>query len=159
MNHTNVIHKTMKHILFLLAFYSFTFNISAQKGLKVPEKVKRAFAEDYSNVNSAKWEVEGDSFEAEWKEGKLEMSVLYSVDGTLIQTETEMDVATLPSTVSAFFKKESISAKIDEASRIVLSGGVVNYEVEAGGTDYLFDSEGNLIGSESEDDEGDGEDE
>lgn len=118
---------------------------------KIPEAVKTAMKTMYPDVKTTKWEMEDGMYEAEFDQNKTEISVLFKADGSLYQTEAEINVTDLPAEVNLYLTKKLPGEKIKEASKIIFADGTINYEAEAGGKDYLFDAQGNFIGIESDD--------
>ncbi|MBU0488204.1 MAG: PepSY-like domain-containing protein [Bacteroidetes bacterium] len=145
-------------ILFALAIFATGLYAQKVKPQDVPEPVKTAFAKLYAGVTVDKWEKEDGNFEAEFKKDGKEISVLFDAAGTLMQTEEEIAVSALPQAVADYVSKNLGGKKIDEASKITLADGTVNYEAEVGKKDYIFDAAGKFIkqdeeGAQDEDDE------
>lgn len=112
---------------------------------KVPAVVVNAFKAKYPKVEKAKWEMEDGNYEAGFDLNDEETSVLITPHGNIIETETEIAVSALPAKVIAYVKTNLGDKKIKEASIIIDAKGVKKYEAEVGGTDYVFDENGNLI--------------
>lgn len=121
----------------------------------VPETVKTKFTSLYPFVTKVKWEIEHGKYEAEFKENTIEKSVIFQPDGTYVQTEIEIPVSTLPAAINEYLEKELLGKKIKEASEITSADGTVSYEAEIGKTDFLFDANGKLLRSESENNDDD----
>lgn len=143
----------MKTIIILFSILAFAFNASAQKVSEsdVPTVVKTNFASMFPGVKADKWEIENGKYEAEFKQNKIESSVLFEANGTYVQTETEIAVSELPSGVKDYALKNLPGKKIKEASRITAADGSITYEAEIHGADYIFDSNGNFLRKETED--------
>ncbi|MFM9986078.1 MAG: PepSY-like domain-containing protein [Flavobacteriales bacterium] len=141
----------MKTYALLFTCMSLVCCITAQKKITVPDAVVNAFTAAYPKVTAVEWELEDGMYEAEWEENKMETSVLYTAEGTLVQTETEIAVASLPQSIQDYVTKNLKGQKIKEASKIVAANGTISYEAEVGGKDYIFDSNGNLLSTEEED--------
>jgi hypothetical protein len=137
----------MKKILLLLAFASTIGVASAQKlaATDVPQAVKASFAKLYPSASDVKWEKENGKFEAEFKLGKIEQSVLLNANGQLEETEVEIDVKSLPATAQEYVKKHYPNEPIKEAAKITDAKGIVTYEAELKGKDIIFDAKGNFI--------------
>jgi hypothetical protein len=129
-------------ILLLLTTSVFSQRI---KSSGVPQLVKEKFATLYPEVKNVKWEKEKANYEANFVKDKQSMSVLIDSNGNLIETETEITVSSLPSEVKNAASKKFPGSKIKEASKIIDSKGIVKYEVEVKGKDYLFDKDGNAL--------------
>lgn len=134
--------------MLLLAFAAITLRGYSQK-LKeheVPSAVKESFYKTYPGLKDVSWEKEKDgNFEAEFKSGGKEQSVVLDSKGAILETETEIAVAELPATVQEYIAKTYKDAKIKEAARITDAKGVISYEAEVKGSDLLFDAKGNFI--------------
>lgn len=50
----------------------------------------------FPDVKADKWEKEDGKYEAEFRQNKVETSVLFEASGTYVQTETEIAVSELP---------------------------------------------------------------
>lgn len=143
----------MKKILAILIVHSFCSCICAQtiKIQNVPDAVKAKFTALYPDVKNASWEKESNQFEAEFKQNTLEVSVLIDASGILIETETAIPVTSLPQAITGYVTKNLPGKKINEAAKIVNATGLVTYEAEVGGDDYIFDADGNFLRKELED--------
>ena len=126
----------------LTAFLGITISACAQKN--IPTVVKNAFAKEYPGVK-AKWDKEGDKYEAGFKMKESTMSVLYNAKGMAEETEMDMKADMLPAAVKATLAKDYKNMKIAEAAKITKADGTVMYEAEIKGKDYLFTPEGKFI--------------
>lgn len=143
----------MKQYLVLAAFLlALDAPAQAQKlnATQVPTTVVAAFKQKFAQVKEVKWEKEGDKYEAGFEQGKVEMSALLSASGELLETESEMAPAQLPSAVRAKLASTYKSYKVTEAAKIVAaSTGATTYEAEVmrGGKkrDILFEANGQEI--------------
>lgn len=140
----------MKKISTMLTSIAFFFSGYTQqlKESDIPTTVKSTFASMYPGVSNVKWVKEDDKYEAEFKQNKKGVSVLLDAAGKIEQTETEITLSTLPTAVTDYVSKNLNGKKIKEASKMVDSAGIVTYEAEVGGIDYLFDMNGNFIKTE-----------
>lgn len=73
------------------------------------------------------------------------MSCVIDSEGTIIETETDIAVSKLPSSIQAYVKDHYNDAAIKEAARIEKANGEVNYEAEVKWMDVLFDVNGKFI--------------
>jgi hypothetical protein len=112
---------------------------------QVPSAVKIAFAKAYPSVKTVKWEKEKGDFEAGFKQGSKELSAVFKADGTQVESELEINTATLPATIIVYVKQHYKGAVIKEAAKITKANGEVNYEAEVKGKDLLFDNSGKFI--------------
>lgn len=153
----------MKNLTFIVALSFGAFSGYAQevKEADVPAAVKEAFAKKYPGLK-AEWEKEDGNYEAEFegkrmsvnmgtgkgKKEEVEGSMLISPDGTILETEEEIEVSTLPKGVSEYITKNAGGKKIKEASKITDKAGVITYEAEVGKEEYFFDSNGAFLKKE-----------
>jgi hypothetical protein len=115
----------------------------------LPNDVKTIFAKMFPNQYSVKWELENGNYEAEFLLNKIETSALYSPTGQWLQTETEIKADVLPMAVVEYVSKNLAGKKIKEAAKIIDAKGNLFYEAEVNGKDYIFDSKGNFLRSET----------
>ena len=146
--------------LFLFALFVTSCCVANAQVLKeadVPPAVKAKFISLYPARPEVKWEKEKTMYEAEFIQNKIETSVLFEANGTMVQTETEIPVSALPKAVTDYITKNLAGKKINEAAKVTDAKGKITYEAEVGKVDYLFDENGNFISKEedNEDDEDD----
>jgi thermostable 8-oxoguanine DNA glycosylase len=147
----------MKKLVVIIALSLGLGSAYAQKAkeVEVPTAVKESFAKQYPNAKVEKWEKEGALYEAEFRQNKLEMAVTFDARGNLQDIETEIAVSELPKAVTEYVSKNVAGKKIKEASRIANAEGMVFYEVEVDGADYIFDGDGNFVKKEVEENDDD----
>ncbi len=145
----------MKKSILLLAigFTAITANAQKVKEADVPKAVKTAFTNKYPKTEVKKWENEKGNYEAEFDYNKEEMSVLIDASGKIVETETEIKASALPKSVSDYCTKNMAGKKIKEASKTTDGKGVVTYEAEVDGADYIFDANGSFVKKVVEKDE------
>ena len=135
-------------ILVLSFFSSYVFSQAV-----IPDAVKTKFAALYPTAKVTEWESLDGFYEASFEENDLEVSVVLSRDGRVVQTETEIALTLLPAGVNDYFKAKANGNEISEASKIVRADGQVTFEVEVNNVDYLFDDMGHYLSQQSEDDD------
>lgn len=146
----------MKTIITSAALVLAIHSVSAQKvkAAEVPKAVSESFAKQFPNSKAKEWEKEKDTYEAEFNLNKIETSATFSVDGKLLETETEIKTSELPKAVTDYVTKNYVDHKLTEASKIVDAAGVVTYEAEVKKgkeeMDLLFDSTRTFIKKEVE---------
>ena len=142
----------MKPSIVLFGVLAFAINVHAQKisAIDVPAAVKTQFTAMFPGIKADKWEMENGKYEAEFKQNKIETSVLFEADGKHVQTETEIAVSELPGGVKDYLSKNHSGKKIKEAAKISAADGTLTYEAEIGGKDYIFDANGNFLRKEAE---------
>ena len=128
-------------------------------GQYIPDAVKTQFAALYPNIQATEWEILDGIYEVSFVENEIESSVLFSNDGRVLQTETEIETSLLPQAVKDYVGAKLPGKKIEEASKIVRMDGKITYEVEVDDIDYLFDSLGTFLKQEAEEDDDDDDEE
>ncbi len=126
------------------------FSTTALHATEVPEVVKKAFQQKFPTAKKVKWEKENNNdFEASFTLNDKEISAVYSIDGQLKETETEIAVSELPKSVIDALAKKDANAKIEEAEKIERSDNTIIYETEVKinkkKRELLFDSNGNEV--------------
>lgn len=123
-----------------------TTSACAQKidASKVPAAVKTAFAKQYPGA-TAKWEKEDGKYEAGFKQNGNTMSALFGANGTMTESEIDIEVSDLPAAVLAYVKEHYKGKTIKEGAKITKADGTVNYEAEVAGKDVIFDANGKFL--------------
>lgn len=119
---------------------------TAQKlaAAKVPLAVRNSFAKMYPG-STAKWESEKGAFEAGFKQNGKDLSVLFTKEGTMTESEVDIKVSDLPATVAPFVKSHYKGASIKAAAIITKADGSTTYEAEVNKIDVIFDAQGNFV--------------
>jgi hypothetical protein len=115
-----------------------------KKNVVVPNAVKMAFSKEYANERGI-WEKEKNQYEVNFKQNGNSMSALYDVNGTKIETETDIKSSGLPASAVTYISTHYKGRKIKEVSMITKAGGEVNYEAEVNGRDLIFDKDGKFL--------------
>ncbi len=137
---------TMRKLFLSLAALSvFTMFAFSFGGDETPAPVKASFAKLYPNITKVKWGKENANYEAEFEVNKVETSCLFDDKGSLLETETAIEVSALPKAASDYVSKNFPGEKIKEAAKIIDSKKVVTYEAEVNAGDLIFDSNGKFI--------------
>lgn len=131
---------------FLIVSAAVSLTACAQKmdASKVPATVKTSFARQFPGA-TAKWEKEEGKYEAGFKHQGHEMSAVFNANGTMEESEMEIQVSELPAAVTNFVKTNHSGATIKEAAKLTKANGEVQYEAEVKGKDLIFDANGNFI--------------
>jgi hypothetical protein len=112
---------------------------------EVPETIKKAFETTYKDAENVKWLKEDNACEAEFELKGVVMTANYDEFGNLFETETRINAKDLPAAINTYIKKNLSGAEIKEAAKITDAKGIVTYEAEVNGTDYIFDQKGIFI--------------
>ena len=140
----------MKKILLPAALTMLTLGVQAQmlKPAQVPTAVMITFKAKFPQVKSNTWEKEGTKYEAGFTLNGKTMSVLITPAGELMETETDMSPAHLPTAVRTKLASDYKSYKINEAATITRADGSTVYEAEVARNgkahDVLFNADGSL---------------
>ncbi|MBM4201725.1 MAG: hypothetical protein FJ189_10630 [Gammaproteobacteria bacterium] len=126
---------------------------------KVPPTVRDAFAKAYPQAVDAEFETETRNgktvYEVEFRNQGQEMEALFSPEGALLRTETEVAVDSLPDPVKKALAAAHPTARIKEAERLMKPDGTVfGYEVELKDgkreTTVELDGDGKIVSTEAE---------
>jgi len=143
----------MKSIIITSAIIALsTSSASAQKvkETEVPKAIISSFQTHFKGVKVDAWDKEKNGeFEVEFKMNKVEMSANFSNDGTLMETEEEIAISTLPKSVEEYVIKNYLGSKIEEAAKITDASGKITYEaeIEKGKEEIelIFDANGQFV--------------
>lgn len=126
---------------------------------QVPKAVIAAFEKTNPNAKGLEFEEEmfegKAAYEVEYKENGMEKESLYSVDGTLLQKEEEIDGKSLPEPVALAIKKAYPKAEIKEVEKLMKPDStLIGYEVEikvaSKEIELELDVSGNILKTENE---------
>lgn len=122
---------------------SIVFSACAQKldASKVPAAVKAAFQKQFPGA-IATWEKEDGMYEVGFKQNGNEMSALFETNGTMTESEIEINETALPAAVLTYVKENYKGKKIKSAAKITKADGAVNYEANVNGKDAIFNANG-----------------
>lgn len=140
----------MKKVL-SLALILLSAGIYAQdsKKIDIPEAVQKAFKEKFPKVKNVQWEMEGEEeYEAEFKKEDKEVSALFAVDGTWIETETDIKPNEVPQVILDAIAEEYDDFTILEAEKIERADGMFyELEINSDGRDWEMEvsPEGEII--------------
>jgi hypothetical protein len=138
----------MKLVTIIMAILFFSFIVYAQTS-EVPKSAMDAFKKLYPQASEVKWDKEGNDFEASFKAGGSEVSVLLTTEGKLLETETNIELKDVPKSTTAYVQQKYPGFQITETTRIVDSKNNLNYEIEITKDqekkDLLFDKNGKAI--------------
>jgi Putative beta-lactamase-inhibitor-like, PepSY-like len=137
----------MKRITFfaaLLVVTSLSANAQKMDAAKLPAPVTAAFAKQFPGAD-ARWDKEDLNYEAGFKQNGQNMSVLFDANGTVIETEVDIKVSTLPADVLNYVKEHYKGKTIKEGAKITKADGTITYEAEVAGKDLIFDAAGKFI--------------
>lgn len=144
----------MNKTLFIIAFLGgFVFTACSKNGTdkdeQAPEVVQKAFDAKFPNAKSVEWDKENDQeWEAEFKMDGKSYSANFSLDGTWLETESEMKAKDLPAKVQEAITTNFSGYKI-ESAELAESPERTAYEVEIQNDketlEVVFDANGNVL--------------
>lgn len=111
----------------------------------VPAVVRSAFQQKYPAAKNIKWDKEGEYYEASFDLHKKDYSVLMDAQGNIVETEIEIKILQLPKAIFDYIEKHYGDKKVREVAIITDAKGIITYEVEIDGVDFIFDSNGEYI--------------
>ncbi|HMH33038.1 MAG TPA: PepSY-like domain-containing protein [Puia sp.] len=117
---------------------------------KVPAPVKESFAKKYPKIASVKWELEKGNYEAGFKQDGQSISVLFTANGTMTESEVDIKTSELPAAALSYVKTHYKGKSIKEGAKITKVNGEINYEAEVNGKDVIFDANGKFLKEESD---------
>jgi hypothetical protein len=141
-------------VLFALALAVTSCDEQKLKDKEIPTNVKEAFQKQFPSAKEAKWENEDGKFEVSFEQDGKEMSAVFTpVNGALEETEVEIKKEDLPAQALAYISQNYKDEKIEETAKITKANGEINFEAEVKGRDLIFDSNGNFLTAEEEDED------
>jgi hypothetical protein len=137
----------MKKSVIVIALIMVSLVSFAQKTKEqnVPQIVKNTLLQKFPKAKEIKWDKEGKNFEASFDLNNVDNSVLFSQEGKIVETETEIKVSQLPKNALQYLKDNYKNQKVKEVAKIVTEKGTLLYEAEIKGKDLFFDENGNFI--------------
>jgi hypothetical protein len=115
----------------------------------VPAKVSKSFEKSHRNINQVDWSQVGDNYKASYIVDEKAMSVLYGVTGKLIETEKEISIMQLPTSVLKYVNDNYPGEVIKKKVLLTDAKGKSSYEVKVNQQDLAFSSQGKLLQPET----------
>ena len=112
---------------------------------KAPKVVQTVMKNMYPGISKINWRMKKERLEAEFKNNGIKTSVTFQANGTIKEVEEEIAFSDFPKTALDYIKQNFPNEKIKEIAKITNANGMITYEAEIKGTDYIFDTQGNLI--------------
>ena len=126
----------------------------------VPQKVKDAFSDKYSNATHMEWDDDdnGEEYEVDFTLNGEHLEASFATDGTWKYTQKEITHEELPQAVKSILKDEYADFKIDDINMLETPEGV-RYKVEADSDNddrvLLFSGDGTKLKDVTENDDDD----
>ncbi|HEX5154754.1 MAG TPA: PepSY-like domain-containing protein [Parafilimonas sp.] len=115
----------------------------------IPQAVQESFNKKFANTTVKKWDKEDGGYEANFSKDGKSMSATFDANGTWKETETDIKITELPTSISEYIKANYKNAGIKEAAVIETTKGKM-YEAEVKDKDLLFDMNGKFLKEEED---------
>lgn len=113
----------------------------------IPELLQKRFAAIYPQAEDPDWKIgKNRTYEVDFVQDKQQVKVVFLADGMVQQTEVKTDPTAIPPTAASFIAESLGVKKIDAASKVVDGFGTLTWKVRINQEEYLFGSDGQLIG-------------
>jgi len=141
----------MKKLIFMIAIMgmlsaSYAQNLSPND---VPPVVSKAFVKSHAKITTIEWTKAGENYKANYVVDSLGRSVTYNVKGKVIETETQISVAALPTPVIKYINENYKDGYVKKSSKITNAKGKTMYSVKIKDLDLMFDVNGKLMPANS----------
>ncbi len=139
----------MKKLILLIAIIGFFAQGHGQEMdiNDVPVAVTDAFANTHPRINNGNWNKVGNNYSVNFTENNLVKSITWDGSGSLIGTNEEIIIASLPISLMVYVKKNYTENIVKEASKYTDPQGTITYKTEIKGMNLFFDSGGNFLKS------------
>lgn len=122
------------------------------------DKAEKHLIQNFKAATNINWEQEGDEIEAEFEEAGINYSVKYNAQGEWLETEKELNEASLPAEIIAAINANFNSAEIEDAEWVETANeSFYELNVEADHDDFevKLTPNGKIISSKLEEDDED----
>ncbi|MEP7263280.1 MAG: PepSY-like domain-containing protein [Bacteroidota bacterium] len=141
-----------KYILILLCIVLPVISLNAQKiaDNKVPAPVMKSFKDKYPKMAHADWNMESNGdYAVQFTAAGIQTKMTFEKNGTWIETEKSIPVASIPASPKATLDKEYAEYTIESADKInsAKNGESYSAKVKKGDTSYLvkLDAKGTIL--------------
>ncbi len=137
----------MKHFFLVLAITVFFNNVFSKtlNEKNVPVAVKAAFHRAHPNNFDISWTQQGSDYKVEYDINKVDMSNTYEASGKLVNSESDIEIWTLPAVILKYVKINYNQTSVNQAFKIRDSSGVITYKADINGKSLFFDLAGDFI--------------
>ena len=112
----------------------------------VPQVLKNALYQKFK-TKDVNWDKEGEDYEASFEQKGKDVSVLFSVNGSILEVKREIKKKELPAAVQVALTRDFNGFDLKEAA-VIEANGQITYEAEVKkwkeSFDLIFDAQGNL---------------
>ncbi len=115
----------------------------------VPSKVSKSFDKSHRKISQVDWSQVGENYKASYVVDEKNMSVVYGVTGKLIETEKEISISQLPTSVLKYVNDNYPGQVIKKRVLLTNAKGRSSYEVNVNQQDLAFNSQGKLLQPET----------
>lgn len=113
----------------------------------IPELLLNRFAAIYPKAEEVEWKTgKNQTYEVDFIQDKQQVKVVFLADGMVQQTEVKTDVTAIPPAATSFIAESLGVKQIDAASKVVDGFGTLTWKIRIHQEEYLFGSDGQLIG-------------
>ncbi len=112
---------------------------------QVPGYVLSKFNYYFPSVNKVNWETEDNNYKATFKADQGDKSVLFSAEGDILSSKTEINSTSLPEAMLTYISSNLNGKKMRKPIMSASESGNITYEIEVEGKQYIFDGSGNFL--------------
>lgn len=137
----------MKKLILLIAVVCMISTSYAQvlTSNDVPPAISKIFVKSNPKVTNVEWTKVGDNFKANYVVDSTDRSATYTAKGKVIESEKQISVASLPTSVIKYVNDNFSDTYVKRASAITNSKGKLNYCIKIKDMTLLFDTNGKNI--------------
>jgi hypothetical protein len=117
---------------------------------KVPTTIRESQSKMYPQVQKLSWSLENENYECTFHQAGIEYSVVWSPSAMPLEIEIEVQLSEIPAIIKDYIQKNHPGKKPKEVAKNTLASGVIQYEIEINGKDYLFTESGSPIKPEKQ---------
>ena len=127
-------------IAFLCTLFLFS-SLQAQKikPSALPDVVLTKFSLIYPDASRTAWTQETDHFQVEFKNDKKNTTAVFTSEGKLFLTRTEIRTSALPEPALEFLRKEDNEVRIEAAFIVQDHRGVITFNASIDDKPFVFD--------------------
>lgn len=140
----------MKTLLFLFSLLVISSCQPSNKGVIVPDAIRKTFQKMHPNATSIHWIQEPSIFEAKFEDGAMQGAVSFNEAGEVVETEEVIEKEQLPhlDIIEDYIKTNYAGEAIRKCEKIVKKDSTIIYEVQITGKELVFDSQGTFLEEE-----------
>ncbi len=147
----------MKNLLFISVLTGIFFLTACEQRKDVPQAVKTAFNQKFSNATKVKWENEDENeWEAEFRMNGKEYSANFDSKGNWLETEYEIKKSEIPQAILTTIKNEFTRYETEEAEVAENKDGTfyeIKFETDEKDIEVVFKADGTVVKKESKGEE------